>query len=86
MWPLSLRITFGPIPQPKSTLSFPFTSIKPFIPVSVFVSTIDFYFAEHDKTKGQSDLLSLSNSSTSIMELPDTANFLMVYPVFRLKS
>ncbi len=86
IWPLSLRIILGPIPQPKSTLSFPFTSIKPFIPVSVLVSTMDFYFTEHDNTKGQSDLFSLSKSITSIMELPETANFLMVYPVFRLNS
>ena len=86
MWPLSLRITLGPIPHPKSTFSFPLTSIKPFIPVSVFVKTIDFYLAEHDNTSGQSPLFSLSKTISSIIELPETANFLIVYPVFRLKS
>jgi hypothetical protein len=75
----------GPIPQPKSTLSFPLTSIKLLIPVSVFVSTIDFYLAEHERISGQSGLFYRSNKTSSIIELPETASFLMVSPLFKLK-
>jgi hypothetical protein len=59
--------------------------MKLLIPVSVLVKTIDFYFAEQDKTKGHSDLFYLSKITSSIIELPETVSFLTFYPVFKLK-